>query len=432
MYSQQAYPSFPLPHGLMQEGFVGYPHPSQAFFFSAVKSDTGDVGVQGLGEHPQVMAWNPPPAVESPSPPHLHGSPHQMREETPSNVDKVKIKEEEEERPENKCPSLFPGPQYYPHYWGNSFWPGPPNPSSNPQKGLSVPGSNVYPTTPSQSPNTPGEPAASNMESSRCSSSAPIQEAAKEGDAAINLTVSSPAGREEALSSEGEEVLEMPSEMEMEQFARDMKQKRVSMGFTQADVGYALGVLYGKMFSQTTICRFESLQLSFKNMCQLKPLLHRWLSEAENNDNLQEMINREQALAQSRKRKRRTNIENIVKDSLETYFVKNPKPGAHEMAQIARELHMEKDVVRVWFCNRRQKDKRQVPSKEHSGESYEMQPMVHPHMGTFSLPQEMNPQGYMAAPLGSSAAHYPPAFNHKGDVFPQPVPHGMPVGNQLC
>ncbi|KAG6921308.1 POU domain class 5 transcription factor 3, partial [Chelydra serpentina] len=43
--------------------------------------------------------------------------------------------------------------------------------------------------------------------------------------------------------------------------------------FTQADVGLALGVLYGKMFSQTTICRFEALQLSFKNMCKLKPLL---------------------------------------------------------------------------------------------------------------------------------------------------------------
>lgn len=43
------------------------------------------------------------------------------------------------------------------------------------------------------------------------------------------------------------------------------------------------------MFSQTTICRFEALQLSFKNMCKLKPLLQRWLNEAENTDNMQEV-----------------------------------------------------------------------------------------------------------------------------------------------
>lgn len=43
------------------------------------------------------------------------------------------------------------------------------------------------------------------------------------------------------------------------------------------------------MFSQTTICRFEALQLSFKNMCKLKPLLRRWLNEAETSDNPQDV-----------------------------------------------------------------------------------------------------------------------------------------------
>ena len=45
----------------------------------------------------------------------------------------------------------------------------------------------------------------------------------------------------------------------------------------------------GKMFSQTTICRFEALQLSFKNMCKLKPLLQRWLNEAETSENPQDV-----------------------------------------------------------------------------------------------------------------------------------------------
>lgn len=57
----------------------------------------------------------------------------------------------------------------------------------------------------------------------------------------------------------------------------------------QGDVGLAMGKLYGNDFSQTTISRFEALNLSFKNMCKLKPLLQRWLNEAETSDNPQDV-----------------------------------------------------------------------------------------------------------------------------------------------
>lgn len=50
--------------------------------------------------------------------------------------------------------------------------------------------------------------------------------------------------------------------------------------FHQGDVGLAMGKLYGNDFSQTTISRFEALNLSFKNMCKLKPLLEKWLNDA--------------------------------------------------------------------------------------------------------------------------------------------------------
>jgi hypothetical protein len=52
-------------------------------------------------------------------------------------------------------------------------------------------------------------------------------------------------------------------------------------GYTQGDVGLAMGKLYGNDFSQTTISRFEALNLSFKNMCKLKPLLEKWLEDAD-------------------------------------------------------------------------------------------------------------------------------------------------------
>lgn len=69
---------------------------------------------------------------------------------------------------------------------------------------------------------------------------------------------------------------------ELEQFAKAFKQRRIKLGFTQGDVGLAMGKLYGNDFSQTTISRFEALNLSFKNMCKLKPLLQKWLDDADN------------------------------------------------------------------------------------------------------------------------------------------------------
>lgn len=46
-------------------------------------------------------------------------------------------------------------------------------------------------------------------------------------------------------------------------------------------MGEALAAVHGSEFSQTTICRFENLQLSFKNACKLKAILSKWLEEAE-------------------------------------------------------------------------------------------------------------------------------------------------------
>ncbi|NXL89307.1 P3F1A factor, partial [Alectura lathami] len=136
---------------------------------------------------------------------------------------------------------------------------------------------------------------------------------------------------------------------DLEQFAKQFKQRRIKLGFTQADVGLALGTLYGNVFSQTTICRFEALQLSFKNMCKLKPLLNKWLEETDSSTG-------------SPKRKKRTSIEVGVKGALENHFLKCPKPSAHEITSLADSLQLEKEVVRVWFCNRRQKEKRMTPA----------------------------------------------------------------------
>ena len=72
---------------------------------------------------------------------------------------------------------------------------------------------------------------------------------------------------------------------ELEKFSKMFKQKRIKLGYTQGDVGLAMGKMYGNDFSQTTISRFEALNLSFKNMCKLKPLLAKWLDDADSSHN---------------------------------------------------------------------------------------------------------------------------------------------------
>lgn len=151
-----------------------------------------------------------------------------------------------------------------------------------------------------------------------------------------------------------------PTSDDLEQFAKEFKQHRIKLGFTQADVGQALGKLYGSMFSQTHICRFEALQLSFKNMCKLKPLLVRWLEEADKHRSAEGSTDTPEA--PSRKRKKRTSIEVTVKAALENVFIKDPKPSSQEIEALAESLAIEKEVIRVWFCNRRQKEKRLIES----------------------------------------------------------------------
>ncbi|XP_071210732.1 POU domain, class 3, transcription factor 3-A [Salvelinus alpinus] len=161
------------------------------------------------------------------------------------------------------------------------------------------------------------------------------------------------------VSHDAQSDEDTPTSDDLEHFAKQFKQRRIKLGFTQADVGLALGTLYGNVFSQTTICRFEALQLSFKNMCKLKPLLNKWLEEADSTTGSPTSIDK--IAAQGRKRKKRTSIEVSVKGALESHFLKSPKPAAQEITSLADSLQLEKEVVRVWFCNRRQKEKRMTP-----------------------------------------------------------------------
>ncbi|PAV89342.1 hypothetical protein WR25_05574 isoform B [Diploscapter pachys] len=186
---------------------------------------------------------------------------------------------------------------------------------------------------------------------------------------------------------------------ELENFASMFKKQRIKFGFTQGDVGVALGKRYGTDFSQTTISRFEALNLSFKNMCKLRPLLKEWLQDAEaalaNGASLNELLDRgtsaqnggptsSSALHNStpspsatspdgnldsltgrlpfephiKRRRKRTNLDMNQRAALDAFFSVNPRPDHERMTEIANSLELDRDVVRVWFCNRRQKVRR--------------------------------------------------------------------------
>ncbi|XP_036825135.1 POU domain, class 2, transcription factor 2-like isoform X6 [Oncorhynchus mykiss] len=210
---------------------------------------------------------------------------------------------------------------------------------------------------------------------------------------------------------------EEPSDLEeLEVFARTFKQRRIKLGFTQGDVGMAMGKLYGNDFSQTTISRFEALNLSFKNMCKLKPLLEKWLNDAETMSTDSTMPSPSSLSSSSmgfeglpgRRRKKRTSIETNVRVALERAFItQNQKPTSEEILCIADQLSMEKEVIRVWFCNRRQKEKRinpnsatpPLPSQPPQAPPTHKPPCYSPHMMSSQLSSQLSSQ--MSSQLSS-------------------------------
>ncbi|KAL6268560.1 hypothetical protein P5V15_001695 [Pogonomyrmex californicus] len=222
-----------------------------------------------------------------------------------------------------------------------------------------------------------------------------------------------PAVKPTRLEPSPEETTDLE---ELEQFAKTFKQRRIKLGFTQGDVGLAMGKLYGNDFSQTTISRFEALNLSFKNMCKLKPLLQKWLEDADNSLNnpnsLSNPLTTPEAIG--RRRKKRTSIETSVRVALEKSFIQNPKPTSEEITVLADSLAMEKEVVRVWFCNRRQKEKR-----------------INPPTAAMGSPTMASPAPSVFASLANSMSGSPLALtthsSNAGHSHPHPAPLTSPL-----
>ena len=141
-----------------------------------------------------------------------------------------------------------------------------------------------------------------------------------------------------------------------------------------------------------------------------------------------------------RRRKKRTSIDTTIRVALEKGFLLNPKPTSEEITSLAGSLNMEKEVVRVWFCNRRQKEKRINPPSSIFGSP---RPSIHSNMHLVSSPtlqlanshvinsQLMDPSGLsVVAPSGLSSVTM--ATHEAGtlsmDSSPDHVTASEPVG----
>ncbi|XP_054083218.1 uncharacterized protein LOC105209669 [Zeugodacus cucurbitae] len=215
---------------------------------------------------------------------------------------------------------------------------------------------------------TPNTPGMSSIFPSTLPGSTMSFSSTPQNNKAVGANAMSAAAR--SLDQSPEETTDLE---ELEQFAKTFKQRRIKLGFTQGDVGLAMGKLYGNDFSQTTISRFEALNLSFKNMCKLKPLLQKWLADADNTisktggvfslSSMTTTLSTPENII-GRRRKKRTSIETNVRSTLEKAFMVNCKPTSEDINNLAEQLNMDKEVVRVWFCNRRQKEKRINPAMD--------------------------------------------------------------------
>jgi POU domain transcription factor, class 6 len=120
---------------------------------------------------------------------------------------------------------------------------------------------------------------------------------------------------------------------EIREFAKAFKLRRLALGLTQTQVGQALSATKGPAYSQSAICRFEKLDITPKSAAKIKPVLEKWMQEAELKyadrlktgcqQNFADLLDTDN----SKKRKRRTSFTPQALEILNEAFEKNSHPS---------------------------------------------------------------------------------------------------------
>jgi len=189
------------------------------------------------------------------------------------------------------------------------------------------------------------------------------------------VTIQAPAPVSVAVAEEDSDVMlnqldgtGLPKVMQgidldqVKQFAAEFKAARQSLGLTQTQVGQALNssVVEGEeniSVSQSTICRFEKLEITALQVKKLLPALRAWLDWAQQRQSkgLPVLVTEgPEASKDIKKRKKRTVFNKESQKVLSEEFDQNNSPSSVQLSEIADRLGLDRETVRVWFCNRRQ------------------------------------------------------------------------------
>ncbi|CAH8510922.1 unnamed protein product [Schistosoma margrebowiei] len=163
--------------------------------------------------------------------------------------------------------------------------------------------------------------------------------------------------------------------VELEKLSSTFTDRRIGMNLSQTDVANSLGKLYGVHRSVSMISRFERMDLSLSNYLKVYPIILRWLKDSETADGRDKIIRavvdfqnnnnndtkspvKESPQAESPvfskfpRRRPRTILPDSTRRELERIYRQNKKPSAHELIELAKELNVEKKILKVWFYNR--------------------------------------------------------------------------------
>jgi len=146
---------------------------------------------------------------------------------------------------------------------------------------------------------------------------------------------------------------------QVKQFAAEFKAARLRLGLTQTQVGQALSSNTseeGMAVSQSTICRFEKLEITALQVKKLLPALQSWLQEAKerHKQGLPVIVQEAVDGRDNKKRKKRTVFNQETVNALNIEFELQPSPSSQQLAFIAEKMGLDKETVRVWFCNKMQ------------------------------------------------------------------------------
>ncbi|CAH8511621.1 unnamed protein product [Schistosoma curassoni] len=167
--------------------------------------------------------------------------------------------------------------------------------------------------------------------------------------------------------------------VELEKLSSTFTDRRIGMNLSQTDVANSLGKLYGVHRSVSMISRFERMDLSLSNYLKVYPIILRWLKDSETADGRDKIIRavvdfqnnnnsnnnndtkspvKESPQAESPvfskfpKRRPRTILPDSTRRELERIYRQNKKLSAHELIELAKELNVDKKIIKVWFYNR--------------------------------------------------------------------------------